>query len=157
MTPLFIFFVGFAATLYHYHRESAFFNFDNIFASSMFFVYIYSWVCSYQYDSLYFALGLIGLPLSTFLFIYCGSIALLEYDSEGKCIERKDNPHYNRIHCLWHFITGYAPMHMAVFISSYPKAREHGFFNLTSVSALGLLCSVSVSLLLNLYEIAPLH
>lgn len=143
--------------MYHYYRESKYFNLDNICATAIFITYVYTWICSYHYDSITFSIGVVGLPTILYLFIACGFSAIIVFDENGKCCARKDNPTYNYIHTLWHFATGVGPIKAAIFVTNYPQAVDHGaIFNMDTIVGISLIVSIQVNFLLNYVKIAPL-
>lgn len=145
------------ATAYHMHRESEYFNFDNIFASSLFFIYFYTWISSYPTVPTYFYLGMIGLPLAIFFLIYCGLPAIIEYDDNGKPVKRKDNFHYHIPHVIWHIITSIGSLLLTLFVIYHPEKLYHGaYMNLDFMVLYSVMFGVAVNVLLNSLKMAPL-
>jgi len=96
-----------SSLLYHWSREGSFFNFDNVFAMSLMFVYLWSMIHSYWNHEIYFNLGILGLPVCTFLISYCGMPAdIVVVDEVTGCCIRGDRPFYNMVHSLWHVVSG---------------------------------------------------
>lgn len=63
---------GICSTLYHLHKESCYFNLDNIFATMFLFAFLYSWLCSYEINMIFFFFGMLGMPVAAFVIISCG-------------------------------------------------------------------------------------
>lgn len=66
------FVTGFCSALYHLHKESCYFNLDNIFATMCLFSYLYTWTSSFEYDMIFFFFGMLGMPVAAFVIIGCG-------------------------------------------------------------------------------------
>lgn len=108
--------------LYHRNRESRYFNFDNIFATSLLVLYGYSVHSSYYHNEAYFLLGMMGLPVALFLIAYCGMPADITIDKLSQCCLRTDRPMYNTVHTLWHLASGVGPL-LAVWYFRHLEVR----------------------------------
>ncbi len=126
-TLCFVTFSG--STLYHRNREIKFFNLDNIFATSLLVVYSCSLLSSFSVCQEYFLLGMIGLPVAAFLLVYCGMPAEVSLDTTGFVCTRTERTLYDKIHTLWHVISGMGPV-MSVW---YLHSIKHGNFYLMGV------------------------
>ena len=148
--------VDVGATAYHMHREGEYFNFDNIFALSQFFLYSYTWFVSYPAVMLYFYTGIIGLPLAIGFLIYCGLPAIIEYDDNGKPIKRRDNFRYHIPHVIWHIITAFGSLLITLFVIYYPETLKQSFYvNFDAMILYSLIFGVATNLLLNAFRVAP--
>jgi len=117
------------STLYHLNNETMYFNLDNIFATSLLFIFIYTLVSSYYHHEIYFHMGVVGLPVSLFLLIHCGMPAdiVINYCTEDKnrikyCTRMK-LVHYELLHNLWHLASGIGPF-MVVWYMDYIKIQN---------------------------------
>lgn len=63
---------GICSSLYHLHKESCYFNLDNIFATMCLFSFLYTWICSFEVDMIFFFVGMLGMPVAAFVIIGCG-------------------------------------------------------------------------------------
>lgn len=61
------------STIYHLHHESSFFNFDNVFAMSKLFVYLFSAYDALTIYPLFAYLGIAGGPIALYLIAGCGT------------------------------------------------------------------------------------
>ena len=117
------------STLYHLNNETMYFNLDNIFATSLLLIFIYTLVSSYYHHEIYFHVGMVGLPVSLFLLINCGMPAdiVINYCSEDnsriKYCTRMKQVHYDLLHNLWHLASGIGPF-MTVWYMDYIKRQN---------------------------------
>jgi hypothetical protein len=100
------------SSLYHRHSEARYFNLDNIFATSLLVIFMWSMYLSYEYSTVYFNFGMIGIPVAGFLLVYCGMPADITTITNGAmcCYVREDRPLYNVVHACWHFASGVGPV-----------------------------------------------
>ena len=102
------------SSIYHRNREAAYFNVDNIFATSLLVSYCWSLYLSYGIFDEYFTFGLVGIPVAIFLLIYCGMPAEITFVKDNKlsplCCVRSDREVYNSVHALWHIASGCGPL-----------------------------------------------
>lgn len=111
------------SVLYHRHKEMNYFNLDNIFATSLLLIFLYTLVSSYYYNEIYFMLGVIGLPVCIFLLSYCGMPADITYTfklNQILCCNRIERSGYETYHNLWHISSGIGPF-MAAWYLNYIK------------------------------------
>ena len=103
-----------SSSLYHLYGEQQYFNFDNIFATSLLMIYMWSLYLSifHHSNALHILSGLIGLPLAVYLLIACGMPGKLEYSKKvysGRyyytCM-RCQPTIYPTLHSLWHIVSG---------------------------------------------------
>ena len=144
------------SSIYHRHRESKYFNLDNVFASSLMVFFVHSLVSSYTHNETYFLLGMLGLPVAVFLLVYCGMpsdvIPMSTDKSTDKlsqtsyfCCLRTDRPLYNFVHVLWHLASGVGPIiSMWYFNSLQVRGITDPYINI--LPELGVLCGVLVNL-----------
>lgn len=97
-----------SSSLYHLHGEQLFFNFDNIFATALLFIYIWSLISAYHYhvDSFHLSVASVGLPLAIFLLIYCGMPGNIVILRDCLQCSRCQPEVYRPIHSMWHIATG---------------------------------------------------
>lgn len=99
------------STIYHLHRESSYFNFDNIFAMSQLQIFCWSLYLSFGVRFFeYFIVGCISLPVVGFLLVYSGDPAEIEYDKENNRYHRKPRSIYDTVHLIWHIVSGCGPV-----------------------------------------------
>lgn len=100
------------SSLYHRQRESKYFNLDNIFATSLLVIFVWSLYLSYEYSTAYFNFGIVGIPVAGFLLVYCGMPADISALTNGSvcCYVREDRPLYNVVHACWHIASGCGPI-----------------------------------------------
>jgi hypothetical protein len=144
--------VAFCATtcvsslLYHWSREGSFFNFDNVFAMSLMFVYLWSMIHSYWNHEIYFNLGILGLPVCTFLISYCGMPAdIVVVDEVTGCCIRGDRPFYNMVHSLWHVVSGSGVILAVWYFSEYDSVTAAASAAATTGGGGGIHSSLSSS------------
>ena len=96
------------SSIYHRHKEAKFFNLDNIFATSLLVIFVWSMYVSYTFSSFYFYFGVLGIPVAGFLLVYCGMPADIISVSQGTmcCYVREDRPVYMIVHACWHIASG---------------------------------------------------
>ena len=84
-----------------------FFNFDNIFATSLLFNTLWAtYMAGKIRDHSYLTFAALGLPLAAFLIVYCGMPASIGCSASG-CRERKClGVRYDFYHALWHLASG---------------------------------------------------
>lgn len=97
-----------SSSLYHLYGEQLFFNFDNIFATTLLFIYVWSLISAYQFhsDPLHLTVASIGLPLAIFLLVYCGMPGDITILRDCLQCRRCQLGIYRPIHSLWHIATG---------------------------------------------------
>lgn len=145
------------ATTYHIHRESAYFNFDNIFATALFVLYSYTWLSSYRTVHWYFAVGAVGQPIALIFLVFCGSPAIVEYDTNGKPSKRVDNLNYHIPHVVWHIITACGNLLLTLFIISYPdELYSTDYLNMSTMMVYSLILGITLNITLNVQGLAPL-
>jgi len=116
------------STLYHLSSETMYFNLDNIFATSLFLVFLYTLVSSYYHHEMYFHLGMVGLPVSLFLLVHCGMPAdiVINYCSEDsnriKYCTRTNRHHYELLHNVWHLASCVGPF-MTIWYMNYIETQ----------------------------------
>lgn len=115
------------SSTYHRNREAAYFNVDNIFATSVLVTYCWSLYLSYGTFDEYFTFGLIGIPVAIFLLVYCGMPADITFTGGDKfsplCCVRSDRDLYNSVHALWHVASACGPI-LSVWLFS-TLSKEH--------------------------------
>jgi hypothetical protein len=115
------------STIYHRNREAAYFNVDNVFATSLLVSYCWSLYLSYGLFDEYFTFGLVGIPVAIFLLIYCGMPAEITIiGSSSLCCVRSDRDLYNSVHALWHVASGCGPLLSVWLFSTLSKHRMIG-------------------------------
>jgi hypothetical protein len=97
-----------SSSLYHVHGEQLFFNFDNIFATTLLLNYIWSLISAYHFlvDSVHLTIASVGLPLALFLLVYCGMPGTITMLRDCLKCRRCQPEIYRPIHSLWHIATG---------------------------------------------------
>ena len=100
------------SSLYHRQCEARYFNLDNIFATSLLAIFVWSMYLSYEYSNDYFNFGMVGIPVAGFLLVYCGMPADIKVVMNGSmcCYVREDRPLYNVVHACWHVASGVGPI-----------------------------------------------
>lgn len=119
----------------------------------------------------HFLMGLSGIPLGIFLFVACGHPAdivpakSVDGKLKDECLCRQDNPMYNKLHPIWHIVSGLAPVLCIHFYSSMCAASSPvmGIIDVNvlsmrvpTVPALSLAVSLGFNLLANVAGIMPL-
>lgn len=140
--------------LYHYNRESRFFNMDNIFATSLLVVFLYSLFLSYYQNEVYFQIGIPGIFTALFLFQYCGDPALITLDKLN-CCYRSELPIYNLYHTLWHIASGVGPFMSIYFFDTIPDSYLKHHDRYVLLYTLALLFGVFVNTLGNYFKVIP--
>lgn len=104
--------------LYHRHRESKFFNFDNIFATTHFIIFAFTMLHSWDESFIYFSIGAGMLPVAVFMLIYCGDPANIVKDSLDTNMEvvRYSRTRYDDWHTYWHIVSGFGPLFAGLYI-----------------------------------------
>lgn len=181
-------FIAFAtctgSTLYHLNRETRFFNLDNIFATAMMFMFLWTLYDAFSSDDnlLYLLLGGLGLPVALFLLKYCGMPAdiiaadkqplrqsgsaagdscsgtvLLAASSSALtlCCIRDSREEYDLYHTLWHFASGAGPVMAVLYVSRCSDSSGVMHFE-QALPYYALLLAVGINLLGNYYGIMPL-
>ena len=98
--------------LYHRHRESMYFNLDNIFAMGQLLIYGWSLFLAFTNDnevSEYLLIGVIGIPVAIFLLVYCGMPAEISWNESKGCCIRSSSSIYDFVHSIWHIVSGLGP------------------------------------------------
>jgi hypothetical protein len=151
------------STLYHINRERYYFNMDNIFAMTSFFVGIYSIYDSFFLNLTYFTAAAVALPIMMFVIIYCGMPADIVYSSTCLCCRRSSGK-YDTWHSLWHVLSGLGPICYSIYYFVHHPADEslgRGYFDSKKMFAIvpvsSFLCSVCFNILTNMAGIAPLN
>ena len=150
--------------LYHAYRETRFFNFDNVFASVHFFVYIYTLCDSQDKFFFYFLFGAITFPIAAFAMIYCGLPADVvlppsEVDT-GKSSDpvRYSREVYDTWHTVWHLSSGCGPLLAGFYLHTYydPESNIGGIQELPSIYLAGIGISLLINLVANYVGIVPI-
>jgi hypothetical protein len=145
--------------LYHYYRETRFFNFDNIFATIHFFVYFFTLFHSWEKLFNYFLLGVVCGPLAIFALVYCGSPSEIVEDNDTSTITvRYSRKIYDDWHTVWHLTSGFGPV-LASYYFYYHYDNDFMGESRTAiflVSVLALVLSLSINLVANYAEVVPL-
>jgi hypothetical protein len=166
-------FIGSSA--YHRYREMAFFNLDNIFATSLLVVFAYTLCSAYYHHEVVFTLGFLGTPVALFLLAYCGSPAEITLQktlpSDQLCCMRMGRPLYDAVHNMWHLISGGGPIlavwyfdylvrsnlvYKVVYYNPFTQVAE-SVSHLTVLPFVALAVGLVVNLLGNYYGIMPLE
>jgi len=95
-------FTSICSATYHYYNEGKYFNADNILATAVAVIYIYTLVISFMYyqeNEFLCISGTLGMFLAAFLIVYCGMPAII-HEQNGCCI-RSENPFYALVHTIW--------------------------------------------------------
>ena len=95
-------FTSICSATYHYHNEGMYFNADNILATAVGIIYLYTLFISFMHydeNEILCISGTLGLFLAAFLLVYCGMPAIIHMQN-GCCI-RNPNPMYALIHTMW--------------------------------------------------------
>lgn len=175
-----------SSTLYHINGEQLYFNFDNIFATTLLLLYTWSFLLSIQY---YLSLahvwcGLVGLPLAVYLLVASGMPGVIKIDTlTNECIRHQPSK-YAPLHTIWHVVSGlglilmsyyFYNVHKIITNSGLPNSWDCGFFfkgtaltlgsvcyfdsnqQFPVVSVLSLLISVFINILGNVIGIMPLN
>ncbi len=153
------------STLYHLHREVRYFNLDNIFATSLLVIFMYSLVSSYYLNQTYFLAGVLGLPVAAFLLVYCGMPADVTMDASGTCCTRSSRPLYDSVHTLWHLVSGTGPVLSAWYFYSLRAQGERQFDDVDGAGlwegaaimpAVAVLVGVCINVVGNIAGVMPL-
>ena len=155
----FITFLG--SSLYHRYCEMVFFNLDNIFATSLLFVFSYTLMSSAHHNETYFTLGLLGLPVAVFLIVYCGMPADIQLGGGELCCIRTGRPLYDSVHMLWHLASGIGPLLAVWYIDSLQYSGCEGcmesyHFATQTLPSLALVGAAAVNVVGNWFDIMPL-
>lgn len=142
------------SVLYHRNREGQFFNFDNIFATSQFFVFGRTLYEAWHNDSsYYFAFGVGSLPIALFFLVYCGDPAEI---IKGDNVIRESRKIYEDYHTLWHLASGCGPILASFYMNytsttfDYERELYYSYFLLT-----GILISMTVNIVGNSFGAVP--
>ena len=114
---------------YHRYKEAKFFNLDNIFATSLLVIFVWSMCLSYTFSSFYFYFGVLGIPVAGFLLIYCGMPAdiVSVYRGTMCCYIREDRPIYMVVHACWHIASGTGKKREKNYESSYLADQQSSY------------------------------
>lgn len=95
------------STYYHKYREMKYFNCDNIFATALLVIYVWSLYHAFINDAeVYFNSGYLSL-VAIFLLVYCGMPADITFTEEKpQCCIRSGRPEYDTYHAAWHITSG---------------------------------------------------
>ena len=119
-----------SSSLYHYYGEQLFFNFDNIFATSLLIIYGWSFYSSVVHHVLptYAACGILGLPLSLYFLAASGMPGEIQILRQSLTCLRCQPEKYSLLHSVWHIVGGLGLLLPSWFFHSYRKAVEptHG-------------------------------
>jgi hypothetical protein len=144
--------------LYHYYRETRFFNLDNLFATVHFFIYVYTLLDSQDKLFPYFAFGMVTLPTALFALVYCGVPSVLIVDTFSQMRTRYSREKYDFFHTAWHVTSGFGPLFSSYYLHNFFERHN----NLGGVSERRFLyfgaCVLSVlfNTVSNLFSIIPL-
>jgi hypothetical protein len=142
---------------YHLYREARFFNFDNIFATPHFFVYLYTLADSQDKLFLYFSFGLCTFPIAFFALAYCGLPSEIKQLSED-VQSRNSRDVYDTWHTVWHLSSGCGPILSSYYLHNYYDAENNigSIKELPTIYLLSIILSLSINLLANFLGIVPL-
>ncbi len=112
------------SVLYHRNYEMRFFNLDNIFATSLVVVFSYTLLSAFYVCQEFFIAGVLGLPLASFLLVYCGMPADITLNEDNSCCVRKSRPMYDMVHTLWHLVSGAGPLLSVLYFHSL-RSGQH--------------------------------
>lgn len=112
------------SVLYHRNYEMRYFNLDNIFATSLVVVFSYTLLSAFFACQEIFLLGVLGLPLASFLLVYCGMPADITISADRSCCVRKSRPMYDVVHTLWHLVSGAGPLLSVLYFHSL-RSGQH--------------------------------
>lgn len=152
--------------------EMAFFNMDNIFATSMALICAWAFLLAIirqQYDILIFSLVMYAFIIS--IFTICKLPATEIMDKDSRCLCRVENPNYPYLHSLWHLASMIGPLFASWYFTEYHNGDEPlsemifgvhesvtldrwGFFPIVPSSI--LLISIGINIFGNFAGIMPL-
>jgi len=148
------------STLFHWTRETMFFNWDNIGAMSLLFVAAYGLYCSFGVDIYWTCSGLMGFPVAIFLLVYCGMPGKV---CEEACQKRRvPDPRYHFWHTAWHILSAAGTvLNLHFFNKHFPGMEAAGgqlpFFPMVPmVPAICICCGLACNLLGNVLGAMPL-
>ncbi|KAJ1431000.1 hypothetical protein B484DRAFT_395643 [Ochromonadaceae sp. CCMP2298] len=160
------------STVYHLNREMLFFNMDNVFATSLLMVFVYTLLHAHSHHEVYFLLGLLGLPVAGFLIVFCGMPALIrppkttntdtgKYTDTDKetdklgwicCPTREGRELYDSVHTLWHLASAMGPLLSVWYIGHVYQEIQHDL----TLPCVSLLLSVAINICANLCGVMPM-
>ncbi len=117
------------STLFHLTRETMFFNLDNVFAMSTFFLVIWALVCSIRLQEWWFVLYIMVFgPMSILFNLACGLPGVICCSKHDATITtRVSSPRYAFFHIFWHIVSGSVVTCITHFLAtSYPDMDAGG-------------------------------
>ena len=148
------------SSLYHLNHETMFFNLDNVFATTLLNIFMWSLIQAYRHGhDTYFLLGALGLPVAIFLIVYCGDPADIAFVKQltGCICVRSGRKLYDDVHTLWHFASGVGPfLALHYFLHVDNQSTIALDCNSAKLPYICVLIAVIINIIGNYYGIIPL-
>jgi hypothetical protein len=163
------------STAYHYFREMNCFNCDNVFATTVAFLHLWTIYHSYDKSTSFFTFGLLGSPVAFFFIKQSGLPADIEWVGRRRLFVRTSRVTYDLWHTAWHYASAAGMFVMVHYFDTHGNADSSdtctyggerstmgsscyldGFHIFPMVPTVALVFSICINLLGNYHGIMPM-